>query len=106
MRGFPEFRFYDKAAIYYAAELRLIPHWNPIGSGSFLDRLNVDWIMFAPFIEIGRVADHWSFSELHSNLKWSAGVGLRIMATHTVLRLDTAASDEGMRVQMMVQHPF
>ena len=106
MRGFPEFRFYDKAAIYYAAELRMIPDWNPLGPGSFLDGLKVDWIMFAPFIEIGRVADHWSFSELHSNLKWSAGVGFRIMATHTVLRLDTAASDEGMRVQMMVQHPF
>jgi len=29
MRAFPAQRFNDKAAIYYAAELRLIPEWNP-----------------------------------------------------------------------------
>jgi hypothetical protein len=32
MRGFPSQRFNDKAAIYYAAELRLIPEWNPFNN--------------------------------------------------------------------------
>jgi len=29
MRGYPYQRFNDKAAVYYAAELCLIPRWNP-----------------------------------------------------------------------------
>jgi hypothetical protein len=106
LRGYPEGRFYDKAAINYVAELRLIPDWNPVGPDSVLDWLEVDWIMFAPFVEVGRVAEHWSVSALHRDMKWSAGVGLRAMAKHVVLRIDTAYSPEGMRVQMMVLHPF
>ena len=106
MRGFPEARFYDKAAIYYTAELRMIPEWNPLGADSILGGLEVDWIMFVPCIEIGRVAEQWSIDELHSDMKWSAGVGFRAMAKHVVLRLDVGVSDEGMQAQMFVQHPF
>jgi hypothetical protein len=106
LKGYPEGRFYDKAAIYYTAELRLIPEWNPIGPESRLDWLEVDWIMFAPFLEIGRVAESWSVRSLHSDMNWSAGVGFRAMAKHVVLRFDTAFSPEGARVQMMIHHPF
>lgn len=106
LRGYPQSRYYDKAAIYYAAELRMIPEWNPVGEDSILEWLEIDWIMFAPFVEIGRVADHWSVSELHRHMKWCAGVGVRAMAKHVVLRLDTAASEEGTGVQMMVMHSF
>lgn len=105
-RGYPEGRFYDKAAIHYAAELRLIPKWNPLGADSFMKRLEIDWIMFAPFIELGRVAERWSISELHEDMDWSAGVGFRAMAKHTVMRIDTALSSEGSRIQMMIHHPF
>ena len=84
----------------------MIPEWNPLGPDSFMKRLEVDWIMFVPFIEIGRVSERWSLSELHSDMKWSAGVGLRAMAKHTVLRLDAGFSEEGMHVQMMVAHTF
>lgn len=66
----------------------------------------VDWIMLAPFIEVGRVADHWSVSDLHRDMDVSGGIGIRGMAKHVVLRVDTAFSDEGSRVQMMVHHPF
>jgi hypothetical protein len=106
MRGYPQARFYDKAAIYYAAELRMIPEWNPVGEGSILEWLEIDWIMFAPFVEFGRVADHWSVRELHRDMNWSAGLGLRAMAKHVVLRLDTGVSEEGAKFQMMVQHSF
>jgi len=84
----------------------MIPKWNPLGADSFLKRLEVDWIMFVPFIEIGRVSERWALSELHSDMKWSAGIGFRAMMKHTVIRIDTGVSDEGMQVQMMVAHPF
>ncbi|UCD56923.1 MAG: BamA/TamA family outer membrane protein, partial [Candidatus Hydrogenedentota bacterium] len=106
MRGFPAARFNDQAAIYYAAELRLIPEWNPLAEISFLEFLEIDWIQLVPFVEVGRVARGWNISELHSDMKWDAGFGLRLMAKRLVLRADAAASEEGFGVQMMVGHPF
>jgi len=107
LRGFPTARFNDKAAIYYAAELRLIPRWNPLGEVAWLKRfVRVDWWQFVPFVELGRVAEHWRLSDLHSDMKWSAGVGIRAMLESLVIRADVAASSEGMEVQMMVTHPF
>ena len=62
--------------------------------------------MFAPFVEVGRVAESWSLSDLHEDMKVSGGLGFRAMAKHTVLRIDSAFSSEGMRFQMMISHPF
>ena len=107
MRGYPSQRFNDKAAIYYSLELRLIPKWNPFESWSWLQsRLGVQWVQFVPFIEFGRVAPEWSWSGLHEDMKWDAGLGLRFNAKGMVLRIDTAVSDEDYWIQMMVSQPF
>lgn len=60
----------------------------------------------APFFEIGRVAPSWNIKELHSDMKWDAGLGLRLWAKGIVARIDAAASDEGAQVQMMIGQPF
>jgi hypothetical protein len=39
-------------------------------------------------------------------LKWDVGLGLRAWAKGIVVRLDTAWSDEGFGLQMMVGQPF
>jgi len=107
MRGFPSSRFNDKAAIYYSAELRLTPHANPFDRWSWIqEHLGVEWIQVVPFVELGRVAPSWSLSELHRDMKWSAGIGLRFFAQGFVLRVDTAFSEEEYGVQMMVGQPF
>jgi hypothetical protein len=107
MRGFPSARFNDKAAIYYGAELRLIPRWNPLGEIGWLKRLaRIDWIQLVGFAEAGRVAPHWNLSELHSDMKWSAGLGLRAFVNGLIVRADVGVSREGGEVQMMVSHPF
>ena len=106
MRGYPEARFHDQAAVYYAAELRLIPTWNPIGRGSRLDWLDIAWIQLVPFVEVGRVARAWNLSELHSDMKLDVGVGFRALVKGLVVRVDIAASEEEVGVQMMVGHPF
>jgi hypothetical protein len=59
-----------------------------------------------PFVEIGRVAPEWDLNNLHSSMKWDVGLGLRAMAKGLVVRVDTAGSDEGVGVQMMVSQPF
>ena len=39
-------------------------------------------------------------------MKWSTGLGIRALASGFVLRVDTAFSDEGGQVQMMISQPF
>lgn len=107
MRAYPSQRFNDRAAIYYAAELRVIPDWNPFHAWpAFQDYADVEWFQFVPFVELGRVAPQWELDELHSDMKWSAGFGIRAWASGFVLRVDTAFSDEGGQVQMMISQPF
>ena len=45
LRGYPSQRFSDKAAIYYAAEMRFIPRWNPFDGWPWLQQyLGVQWL--------------------------------------------------------------
>jgi outer membrane protein assembly factor BamA len=106
MRGYPSARFYDQAVLYYAAELRLTPWSNPLGEISWLQPLEIDWWQFVPFVEVGRVAETWNLDELHTDMKWDVGLGVRAMAKHLVVRIDAAVGDEGGGIQMMVGHPF
>jgi len=39
-------------------------------------------------------------------VKWDAGLGVRLWAKGIVIRIDSAVSDEGVGVQMMVAQPF
>ena len=107
MRAYPSQRFNDKAAIYYAAELRMIPWWNPFDRWPWIQKhLEIAWWQWAPFVEVGRVAPSWNLEALHSDMKWDVGFGVRAMAKGLVVRIDTAVSEEGFGVQMMVSQPF
>jgi hypothetical protein len=39
-------------------------------------------------------------------MKWDAGLGVRFWAKGLVARIDTAVSDEGFGIAMMVSQPF
>jgi hypothetical protein len=106
LRGYPLYRFSDKAAVYYCAELRLIPDWNPLGDWKLLRTFDIDWWQFVPFVEVGRVAPKWDIGSLHEDLKWDVGLGVRLMVMKAIVRLDTAVSDETWGVWAMVGQPF
>jgi hypothetical protein len=107
MRGFPSQRFSDNSAIYYAAELRLLPDWNPFDAWPwFQSKVGVEWVQFVPFVEVGRVAPSYDLANLHSSMKWDGGLGFRASAKGFVIRADAATSDEGFKVQMMISQPF
>jgi hypothetical protein len=106
MRAFPSNRFSDKAAIYYTAEYRVMPDWNPIRSISWLDWLEVKWLQLAAFVEVGRVAPSWRIDELHRDMKWDVGIGLRVWGKGAVARADIAFAEEAAGVQVMIGHPF
>jgi len=107
MRGFPSQRFSDKAGMYYGAEYRLIPEWNPFNNWPWLQQyVGIQWVQLVPFAEAGRVAPSWNFNELNSAMKWDAGIGFRAMAKGLVVRIDLAGSSEGASVAMMVSQPY
>jgi hypothetical protein len=107
LRGYSTARYNDKAAIYYAAELRMIPRWHPLGEIQWLKRfLQIDWWQFVPFVEVGRVAPSWNLDTLHTDMRYTAGLGIRALVNRMVLRVDAGKSSEGIEVQMMISHPF
>ncbi len=70
------------------------------------------YIELEPFIrdrdldEAGRVAPDWDLGELHEDMKWSGGVGLRTLVNNLTVRFDFAASDEDMIAQVFIGQPW
>jgi len=106
LRAYYEGRFNDRAAIYYGAEYRQIIPWNPFNEWSLTKKLNIHWLQVAFFAELGRVAPEWNLETLHTDMKWSAGGGIRIFMNNLILRADAAFGKEGMFMQMYVDHAF
>ena len=106
LRGFATNRFNDKAAVHYTAELRLIPQTQPLRNLPILNYFKIDWWQIVPFVEAGRVAPDYDTNLYFKDLKWNAGIGIRLMTFRNVVRLDFAYGDEGGSVYAMVAQPF
>jgi outer membrane protein assembly factor BamA len=106
MRGYPEERFHDRAAIYGCAELRLIPSWNPLGKIALLKNADIAWLQVVTFVEVGRVADEYTYGKLFHNMKGDGGVGIRVLTGDTLLRIDVAGSNEGIQVWANLAQAF
>lgn len=106
LRGYPANRFHDRSAIYYAAEYRHIRSRNPLRKFTFKNRLDIDWVQYVAFAELGRVAPKWRLDDLHSDMRWSVGAGVRAMVNHIIVRLDYAFSDEASSGQLFIGQPF
>jgi len=105
-RGYPRGRFNEKAAINYAVELRLIPHWDPFKSWPLIRNWPWRWWQVVGFAEIGRVAPSWNLGDLHEEMKWTVGGGVRVMIGGGIIRLDFAASDEASQFWVMARQAF
>lgn len=106
MRGYANHRFSGRSVIYTTAEYRYTLNWNPFAGVSWLRFLQTDWFQLVGFIEGGRVANDYDLSELFSEWKADAGLGIRTMMAGGVIRLDIAASEEGVNGWVMFGHPF
>jgi hypothetical protein len=106
MRGFENNRFNDRSVIYTAAEYRYTLKWNPVAGVNWLRWLKLDWFQLVPFVEGGRVAGDYDLSELFSDWKFDAGLGIRAMTAGAVVRFDMAVSEEGGAAWVMFQQPF
>lgn len=106
MKAYPSARFNDKSAVYYAAEYRVTPRWNPFSNIPLPMNLRADWWQLTTFIEAGRVNEHWDWKTLHSDLQLSAGVGSRFYIADVVIRLDAAFSDETSQFWVMAGQTY
>ncbi|MEI6890946.1 MAG: hypothetical protein V5783_02135 [Pontiella sp.] len=106
MRGYPAYRFHDKAAIYYSAEYRVMPEWQPFGAIDFLDPLMIRWWQIVGIVEFGRVAPSWNLETLHTDMKYDVGIGIRGMFDSGIGRLDLVVSEEGVSFIAMFGQAF
>ena len=108
MRGYPEERFNDRSAVYYGAEYRHKPDWNPLKDFGWLNRPNarVQWLQVVAGVDVGRVADEFDLGNLHSDMKVAGVLGLRAMVNTLVVRVDVGITEEGGAVQITIEHPF
>ncbi|MCK5819166.1 MAG: BamA/TamA family outer membrane protein [Psychromonas sp.] len=105
MRAYDSNRFSDKAAIYGAAEYRIIPGINPFGNLQW-NPIAIDWFQIVLFAEVGRVAPEYSLTELFSEMKYDAGFSIRALAAKIPIRLDMAFGKEGSNMWVMFNQPF
>jgi hypothetical protein len=105
-RGFAGDRFHDRAALNYTLEYRVMPLWSPFPKIPLVNRLNIPWWQWVVFMEAGRVADEWDIGELHKDMKFTFGGGVRISVEGLIIRVDLAGSEEGGEVQMFIGHAF
>ena len=83
-----------------------MPRKNPFKSIPYINTLNIPWWQGVVFVEAGRVHDEWDFFESHDDMKWDAGVGVRLDVEGVVVRLDVARGEEDTEVQMFIGHTF
>jgi len=106
-RGYPFTRFHDNSAIVGTAELRLTLASNPIAQFQAIDRwLQTRFVQLVCFGEVGRVGSNYSADELLTDLKWDAGVGVRVLARRAIVRFDLAFSEEDVQFWIMAGHAF
>ena len=103
LRGYSSGQFYSRSAVAYSAEYRVKPHWQPLDSLPFYD---FPWWQWSAFVETGQVNDSFDLAQLHDDLKWTAGLGLRFNVEGVLVRIDYAKSEDEAQMWFMVNQPF
>ncbi len=105
MRAYDSNRFNDKAALYFGAEYRVIPRFNPLKNQSWLP-INIDWFQTVLFAEAGRVAPRYEIDTLLTDMKYDVGFSLRALAATVPARFEIAYGEEGTTMWVMLKQPF
>ncbi|WP_432468504.1 BamA/TamA family outer membrane protein [Agarivorans sp. Z349TD_8] len=106
LKGYETARYHSRSMLYYSAEYRFTPHWNPLPKIPVVNWFNVPAWYWVAFAELGRVADEYSLTTLHQDMKYSIGGSLRIMLEGVVLRADFASSGEDKVFRLGINHPY
>ncbi|WP_161985147.1 hypothetical protein [Agarivorans sp. Toyoura001] len=106
LKGYETARYHDRSMIYYSAEYRFTPNWNPLPKVPVVNWFNVPAWYWVAFAEIGRVADEYNLATLHQDMKYSIGGSIRVMMEGIVLRGDFATSGDDSVFRLGINHPY
>ena len=106
MRAYPGNRFNGRAASYFSAEYRVIPHWRPFAETYIDEVLDLDWWQISLFFETGRVADSYSPELFYEDLQFDAGMDFRFFIRNSVVRVGTAVAADSWQFVTMFGQPF
>ncbi len=106
LKAYPTGRFNDKSAIYYSAEYRVIPAWQPLARWKWLQRMNFKWWQFTLLGEAGRVGPEYDLALLHEDMHWDVGLGVNVMLGSGIGRLDWVVGPEGAAIAVMAGQTF
>ncbi|UJZ93656.1 hypothetical protein IHC87_13750 [Photobacterium damselae subsp. damselae] len=106
LRSYQGGRFAGRSALSYSLEYRVMPEWQPLGGWPVFDWYDVPWWQWVAFVDAGRVADSYSLSTLHQDMKWSAGGAMRFQVEGVVVRAEMAWGQEESTFRVMVNQPF
>ncbi len=106
LRGYSSKQFYGRSALLYSAEYRVQPRWQPLQSLPVLNLYDIPWWQWVVFAEAGQVADDFSASELHDDMKWTLGVGARFEVENVIVRTEFAYAEDSKQFWIMVNQPF
>jgi hypothetical protein len=106
LRGYYGGRFFDRSAVAYSAEYRIIPAWQPLKELPIFKTYNIPWWQWVFFIDAGNVNDRYNLAELHKELKYSIGSSLRLSVEGVVLRMDYSISAEDSQFRVLINQPF
>ncbi|WP_162618037.1 hypothetical protein [Shewanella halifaxensis] len=106
MRGYGDDYFHNRSALFYGAEYRVTPNWQPQTSAPLIEHYNFPWWQFAAFAEVGSVDKKLDLVKLHKDMHWSAGVGLRVFIENIVARVDYGFSKDDSILRFTVNQAF
>lgn len=106
LRSYSTARYTGNAAIHYSAEYRVKPEWQPLSGWPIFKWYDVPWWQWAVFADVGRVADDYDLGDLHEDMQWSAGAGIRFQVEGVLVRTAMAWGEEESTFRVMVNQPF
>ena len=105
-RGYELDRFHGRSALLYSAEYRVIPRWQPLSEWPLFRYYDIPWWQWASFVELGRVGDSFNLTELHQQMRYSIGTGVRLQIEGVVVRAEAAWGRDSSQFWVMVNQPF
>ncbi|NRD72676.1 hypothetical protein HQQ94_05320 [Shewanella sp. VB17] len=106
LRGYSKDQFVGRSAVQYSAEYRMEPKWQPLQTWPVFNLYHVPWWQWVVFAEAGQVSDEFSFNELHQDMQWTLGAGVRFEIESVVVRTEFAYSGDESQFWVMVNQPF
>ena len=83
-----------------------MPDWQPLEEWPIFNLYDVPWWQWVAFIDVGRVADEFSLSTLHEEMKWSSGGAIRFQVEGIVVRTEMSKGSEESLFRVMINQPF